>query len=86
MLPGCFSPVTSEAFTVAPEVVYSPIVPMPSSRQTDSSGHRDACRVAQPRDERGVDRRPRGGVFANRAAVQFATNRSPPDTAMPSGL
>ena len=64
---GYAKPEISEAFTVAPEVVYSPIVPPCVRDKQIPSRHRDAIRVSQPRDQRGVHRRPRGGVFANRA-------------------
>ena len=68
---GSFNPEISEAFTVAPEVVYSPIVPLSSVHDKQiRSRHRDADRAIQPRDQRGVHRRPRGGVFANRAVAK----------------
>ena len=80
-------PRDQEAFTVAPDVVYSPIVPCSIRDKQVRSGHGKAKRVIQPRDQRGVHDCSRRGVFANRAvAVQpFATNRFDPDTARPTG-
>ena len=108
---GPSNPEISEAFTVAPEVVYSPIVPVPlfatnrsdpettipcgklnpeiseaftvaprwcirrrcrqeGSRQIDAIRDRDAARTAQSRDQRGVHRYARSGIFTNRAGVK----------------
>ena len=45
MPPGWSNPETSEAFTVAPEVVYSPIVSVATVRDKQiRSRHRDAIR------------------------------------------
>jgi len=70
MPPGPFNPEISAEFTVAPAVVYSPIVPLaPQSFGTNRSEPEIAMPVgAQPRDQRGVHRRPGGGVFADRAS------------------
>src|SRR5208283_4445551 len=37
--------------------------------------HRDAVRPIQPRDQRGVHRPPRGGVFANRSGGTTARDK-----------
>ena len=67
---GSFNPETSEAFTVAPDVVYSPIVPLPAIRDKQvRSGHGNANRShSTPRPARRSPF-PRRGVFANRAVV-----------------
>ena len=67
---GPFNPETSEAFTTAPDVVYSPIVPLTVIRDKQvRSRHGNAIRITQPRDQRGVHDCPRRGVFANRAVA-----------------
>ena len=64
---GSLNPETREAFTTAPDVVYSPIVPMTVIRDKQvRSGHGNALRTTQPRDQRGVYDCTRRGVFANR--------------------
>jgi len=48
------SPGISAGFTVAPEVVYSPIVSFGTVHDKQvACGHRDAFRENQPRDQRG---------------------------------
>ena len=55
---GPFNPEMSDAFTIAPDVVYSPIVPSRIRDKQVRSGHRDANGAVQPRDQRCVHAAP----------------------------
>ena len=65
---GVLNPEISEAFTVAPEVVYSPIVPLPefATNRSDPETAMPSGKL-NPGIQRGVHRRARSSVFANRA-------------------
>ena len=71
---GPFSPDTREAFTVSPEVVYSPIVPVWGFVTNRFDPHTAMpLGSANPEDQGGVYGSSRRGVFANRAGILTGT-------------
>src|SRR5271169_1452132 len=83
---GSFNPEISEAFTVAPEVVYSPIVPAPNS-VTNKFEPSTAISPAPPRPEISAAFTVAPEVVYTPIVLRpwLPTNRFEPDTAMPVG-
>jgi hypothetical protein len=87
MAPGPASPETSAAFTVAPEVVYSPIVPLP--RFVTNRFPPDTARPNGPFNPEEIKAlltvAPEVVYSPIVPLSKFVTNRFPPDTAIPTG-
>jgi len=79
-------PTTREAFTVAPDVVYSPIVSLVEfvTNRSDPDTAMPAG-LGQLRDKGGIDLQTDVVYSPTVPVEELATNRSDPDTAMPVG-
>src|SRR5690348_1071882 len=81
---GLFSPEISEAFTVAPDVVYSPTVPVPALVTNRSEPDTAMPAGAFNEISEAFTVAPEV-VYSPIVPARFATNRSEPDTAMADG-
>ena len=87
MLLGSFNPEISVGFTGTPEVVYSPIVPLPFAFATNRSEPDSAMPdgLSNPVISAAFTSVPEVVYSPIVPMVALATNRSAPDTAMPVG-